>query len=418
MTNNFMLERLFDLSQTNFEIKDCKVFKEKIILSVEPDKSKPRICSGCGSVDVKIHDYAKIKLKDHPFGFRECEWEVNRARLKCACSARPTNELLSFKSAGHRLTKRFLDYIEFTLCSKMVTVADTARIFGLSYSVAYEIDHEVLKRMLQTYEIPDPINISIDEKSFKKGHSYVTIVTDTDTKKVIWVSRGNTRASVDEFFMILGKDRCAKIETVSKDLHLAFKYSCDDHIPQAMQVADHFHVIQRLNKAMDDCRKELSVGSSLKAGKRKTIHRMNWLLRFKKKNLTDKKVKSLESLEKINKELYKAYLHKEQFYNFFSFKHNEIEEANLFLTHWIVEAFKVKLKGLTDFAEYIARNTEILLNIIRTGRSSAISEGINSKISVIKKMAYGYKKIEYFMLKIMQRCGYLGKNWVPADHVF
>ncbi len=162
--------------------------------------------------------------------------------------------------------------------------------------------------------------------------------------------------------MILGVDRWAKIEAVSKDLHLAFKYSCDDHVPQAMQVADHFHVIQRLNKAIDDCRKELSVGSRLKVGKRKAIHRMNWLLRFKKKNLSDKKVKSLESLEEINKDLFKAYLHKEQFYNFFSFRHFEDKEANLFLTQWIVEAFKVKLKGFTDFAEYIARNTGILLN--------------------------------------------------------
>lgn len=418
MTNKYMLERLFDLSQSNFKIIDCKVFKEKIVLIVEADKTKPRICSNCGSIDTKVHDYSEIKLKDQPFGFRECEWEVKASRLKCSCSKTPVNELLDFKAKGRRLTKRFLDYIEFTLCSKMITVADVARIFGLSYSVAYEIDHTVLRRMLETYEIPDPINISIDEKAFKKGHSYVTIITDTDTKKVIWVSEENSKASVDEFFIILGKERCKKIETVSKDLHLAFKYSCDEHIPQAMQVADHFHVIQRLNKAIDDCRKELSVGSRLKVGKRKTIHRMNWLLRFKKENLTDKKVKSLESLQDINEELFKAYLHKEQFYNFFKHKSSELKEANLFLQTWIVEAFKVKLKGLTDFAEYIARNTEILLNIILTGRSSAISEGINSKISVIKKMAYGYKKIEYFMLKIMQRCGYLGKNWVPDNHGF
>ncbi len=168
-----------------------------------------------------------------------------------------------------------------------------------------------------------------------------------------------------------------------------------------MQVVDHFHVIQRLNKTINDCRRELSVGPRLKVGKRKTIHPMNWLLCFKKKNLAENKVKSLQSLEEINRELYKAYLHKEQFYNFFSFRHYETKEANLFLTKWVAKAFKVKLKGFTDF-------------IIRTGRSSAISKGINSKISVVKKMAYGYKKIEYFMLKIMEKCGYLEKDWLPA----
>ncbi|MCB0391060.1 MAG: transposase, partial [Bdellovibrionales bacterium] len=51
-----------------------------------------------------------------------------------------------------------------------------------------------------------------------------------------------------------------------------------------------------------------------------------------------------------------------------------------------------------------------------TGRSSAVSEGINSKISVIKKMAYGYKNIQYFMLKILQRAGTLGVNWTSQYH--
>lgn len=377
MNQKNIVERMFDLQNSNFIVKDVKVFQDKIVVEIEPDPEKDRICSKCRSLVKKIHDYREIKLKDIPYGLKECEWRVKFSRVKCDCSDGPQNEFLDFKSKKHNITKRLQDNVEFMLSTKMVTVADTARIFGLSYSITYEIDHEVLKRMIQNYEIPDPINISVDEKSFKKGHNYVTVVTDADRSKVIWVSSGNSKASLDEFFMVLGEERCKKIKIVAKDLHLPFKYSCDEYIPQALQVADHFHVIQRLNKAIDDCRKELSVGSRLRVGKRKTIHRMNWLLRFKKENLTEKKVKSLESLEEINQELYRAYLHKEQFYNFFSFRSYELKAANRFLINWIVEAFKVKLKGLTDFAEYIARNTTILLNIITTRRSSAVSEGIN-----------------------------------------
>ena len=184
MTNNYSLERLFDLSTTNFNIFSLDVFKDKVVVKIEPDKTKPRICSNCGSVEAKIHDYKEITLKDHPYGFRICEWRISCCRLKCECSKTPVNERLSFKNKDHFLTQRLVDHIEYTLCSKMVTVADCARIFNLSYSVVYKIDHEVLRRMIQTYEIPDPINISIDEKSFKKGHSYVTVITDTDTKKL------------------------------------------------------------------------------------------------------------------------------------------------------------------------------------------------------------------------------------------
>ena len=72
-----------------------------------------------------------------------------------------------------------------------------ARLFDLDYGTVYKIDHVVLLRLIQELKIPDPINIAVDEKSFKKGHNYVTIVTDCDLKKVIWVSEGNKQESLD-----------------------------------------------------------------------------------------------------------------------------------------------------------------------------------------------------------------------------
>src|SRR5690606_6018082 len=150
-------------------------------------------------------------------------------------------EKMPFRSKHHRLTKRLEDYIEQVLCSKMFTVADVARLFELDYGVIYKIDHDVLFRLWQELEVPDPENIAVDEKSFKRGHSYVTIVTDVDRKQVIWVSEGNRKDSLDQFFKVLGKERCAKIKTVSKDLHVPYMASCREHIPQATEVADKFH---------------------------------------------------------------------------------------------------------------------------------------------------------------------------------
>ena len=141
---------------------------------------------------------------------------------------------------------------------------------------------------------------------------------------------------------------------------------------------------------------------------------MNWLLRYKKENMPAGYLESLEKLQQINEPLYKAYLHKECFYDFFEFKPNELEQAENFLIDWVVKAYKIGLRSLTEFAQYLHRHSRILLNIVRTQRNSAISEGINRKISVIKSMAYGYRNVNYFMLKIMQRCGVLGSLWKPA----
>lgn len=410
---NNILARLCDLQGTNFEVRDVKVKDDEIVWRIEHREPAGYTCSRCGATVQGCHSKDWITLWDVPFGRRRCRWQVKRARILCSCSMGVRVEKLSFRSSHHFLTQRFVDHIEQVLCSKMFTVADVARLFDLDYGAIYKIDHEVLRRLVQELEIPDPIHISVDEKSFKKGHSYVTIVTDCDLKKVIWVSEGNTKASLDQFFMILGPERCRKIKTVSKDLHKPYAASCHEFIPEAIEVADPFHVVQALNRAIDDSRKELAVGSTLKVSKRRLISNMQWILRYKKENLGDRELNSLAYLEKINEPLYRAYLHKERFYEFFEFRPSETKEAERFLISWCVDAFKIGLQALKEFAEYIRRHATVLLNIVLTQRSSAISEGINRKISVIKSMAYGYRNVNYFMLKILQRCGFLGSLWQP-----
>lgn len=412
---NHILDRLAGLQGTNFTITDVKVLDEKIIWQVEHRKNAEYTCQSCGQKTESCHDYRWITIKDYPFGNKACEWRVKRMRILCTCSNNVRVEAMPFRSKHHYLTQRFVDYIEQVLCTKMFTVADVARLFSLDYGVVYKIDHDVLFRMWQECEIPDPKHISVDEKSFKKGHNYVTLVTDVDLKKVIWVSEGNKKESLDQFFRVIGSERCEKIETVSKDLHKPYALSCAEYIPQAIEVADPFHVVKKLNDCMDDCRKELALGSKIQSKKRKKIFRLNWVLRYKQENMSSGHLESLSNLAKLNEPLYKAYLHKEAFYDFFNFRPSQVKQAEDFLILWIIEAFKSQLKGLQEFAEYISRNTQILLNIIKTQRSSAISEGINRKVSVIKSMAYGYRNIQYFMLKIMQRCGVLGSMWRPAS---
>ena len=411
---NNILVRLCGLEGSDFEVRDVKVFEDRVVWQIEHQVPARYICSACGKAHSSAHELKWIKIEDVPLGNKRQIWQVKRARVLCDCSLRPRLEKMDFRSKHHRLTQRFVNFIEQVLCSHMFTVADVSRLFDLDYGVIYKIDHDVLLRLWQEMQIPDPINISVDEKSFKKGHSYVTIVTDTDLKKVIWVSPGRDKQSLDMFFQVLGDKRCQKIQTVSKDLHKPYADSCHQYIPQAMEVADPFHVVRRLNEAIDDSRKELSIGSMLRVSKRKFIGNLQWVLRYKQENMKAGHLASLDALAKVNEPLYHAYLLKESFYEFFTYRPSECLQAKDFLLRWIVDAFKIGLKGLSDFAEYINRNQQVLLNIILTKRSSAISEGINTKVTVIKRMAYGYKSLQYFMLKIMQRCGVLGSMWRPA----
>jgi len=150
-----------------------------------------------------------------------------------------------------------------------------------------------------------------------------------------------------------------------------------------------------------------------KKGTKDKIKSTIWVLRHKQENLSDKLLSKLNELKRINEPLYAAYLHKEAFYEIFHFKPSQIKEAIKFLSVWLQDASLIPFEAFNDFCKYLIRNSEVILNIIREQISSAISEGINRKITVLKSMAYGYHNINYFMLKILQRCGILGKYWQP-----
>lgn len=413
MSFEYGINRLLDLQGTNFQVFDMEVKDEKITYTIKHRSPIQYCCKHCGHSQDSYHDKKWITIEDLPLGNRKVIWKVERMRILCHCQMGYRVELLPFKSQKHFLTQRFVDYIEYTLCTKMFTVADVSRLFNLDYGIIYKIDHDLLIRLWQQAEVPDPINISVDEKSYKKGHKYITIVSDIDRKMVIWVSEGNRQDSLDEFFKILGPERCARIETVSKDMHKPYIASCKKYIPQAMEVADSFHVIKKLNEVLDSCRKELIESSESTKSEKKELKQMNWVIRYKQENMSEKTMSKLDQLEKLNEPLYRAYLHKESFFEFFTFKSSELKEAGEFLDEWVRDAITVPIEAFKYFVEYIGRHRERILNIITTGRSSSFSEAINRKINVLIGMAYGYHCLEYLKLKILQRCGAIGKYWVP-----
>lgn len=413
MSFEYGINRLLDLQGTNFQVFDMEVKDETITYTIKHRSPIQYCCKHCGHSQDSYHDKKWITIEDLPLGNRKVIWKVERMRILCHCQMGYRVELLPFKSQKHFLTQRFVDYIEYTLCTKMFTVADVSRLFNIDYGIIYKIDHDLLIRLWQQAEVPDPINISVDEKSYKKGHKYITIVSDIDRKMVIWVSEGNRQDSLDEFFKILGPERCARIETVSKDMHKPYIASCKKYIPQAMEVADSFHVIKKLNEVLDSCRKELIESSESTKSEKKELKQMNWVIRYKQENMSEKTMSKLDQLEKLNEPLYRAYLHKESFFEFFTFKSSELKEAGEFLDEWVRDAITVPIEAFKYFVEYIGRHRERILNIITTGRSSSFSEAINRKINVLIGMAYGYHCLEYLKLKILQRCGAIGKYWVP-----
>ena len=129
-----------------------------------------------------------------------------------------------------------------------------------------------------------------------------------------------------------------------------------------------------------------------------------------KSKLTEKQENYLERLCSINQPIYEAMLLKESFLRLYSCRTEE--EARACLIHWISEAFKSRLEHFHKVANSLLNKFRYIINWFKRKISSAISEGFNNKIKRLKRMGYGYKDVDYFLLKIHQHCGLLNPRFI------
>jgi transposase len=299
--------------------------------------------------------------------------------------------------------------------TEVTSVLAVSRLENIDKMATYTVDHYILKRLLQGYSIPKVRRIAVDEvyarskKQMKEGENrddlFFTVVTDIATRKVIWVSQGRSQKSLDQFFELLGSEACKEIEVVATDQHDAYAASVEKHCPNASVVWDKFHLVQKFNEALNEERKqewdnidpEGDLGD-LVSGK------YRYIFLTKAKNRSEKDRLHIDEVMKKNERLAKLELIKEHFHRMFNCP--TTEAAQVYLCECYEWAYQAKARFIVKWILSIMdqqRFWNYWCNRVTTG----VSEGINRAIKGLKWQAYGYKNMEYFALKIMQKCGYL-----------
>jgi transposase len=313
-----------------------------------------------------------------------------------------------------RVTKRFAERVN--RLTAITTNQEAGWFLGLDDEVVYRIDKEMLEEKAREKLIPPPaaINISVDEVSYRKYHRYLTNVIDVDERLVIWNDKGRKAEVLDRYYAGIGEEGCRRIESVALDGAKHYISSTNRYAVNAVIVYDKFHLMQKLNGAVDMVRKEeLRKARSDKNNEliELTNCRQRFIL-FKNKNkLSEKQASYLQRLCKINQPIYQAMLLKESFLQIYSY--HDIEEVKAYLQDWINEALSSSLEVFKVLAQSFSQKMQYIINWFKKKISSAISEGFNNKIKRLKRMAYGYKDIEYFRLKIHQHCGLLNPRKFP-----
>lgn len=274
----------------------------------------------------------------------------------------------------------------------------------------YRIDKAKLEEKANKVLSPTPcaVHLSVDEVSYRKYHRYLTNVIDMDRRLVIWNDKGRKAEVLDGYYRDLGPRKCAQIESVALDGARTYIASTQQHAVNALIVYDKFHVMQKLNNAIDAVRK-MELRKARKADDTQLVELTNCRQRFillkRKSKLTDNQQHVLKILCDINQPIYEAMLLKEDFLQFYQCQQQD--QAKQHLLDWLLQAENSSLEAFQALAKSFRDKMQFLLNWFIQKISSAISEGFNNKIKRLKRMAYGYKDIDYFRLKIHQHCGLL-----------
>lgn len=379
---------------THQEYLDIRHEDTKIVLEVGTPKEK-LCCPCCKSRDVVLSGGIKRRFRSVPLGSRACELEMFVHRLKCSSCGAVQQEEVDFAIGKRRHTKYFANMV--IDLSRFATIADIAWFLDCSWDVVRNIQMDFLQREYGSPDLSGLTHISIDEFAVRKGHRYKTIVIDLTSGRVVYVGDGNGKDALKGFWEKLG-DRAGQIQAVCTDMSRAFTGSVMEHLPGASLVIDHFHVRKLMNEKIDRLRRQ-QMSMEKDINRRRVIRGTRWLLLRNGKDINDGKFRTrLDNALNLNEPLMKAYYLKEDLMEIWN--QTGKRQAEKVLDLWIEQALDAKLQPLTEMAATMRAFKPFILAWYDHCISNGRIEGINNKIKVLKRQAYGFRCDEFLTLKL------------------
>lgn len=364
-----------------------------IHLSFDPDYT-PR-CGSCGALCARVHDIQQRRVRDADL-FEYRVWlDMPVRRLRCArCGTR--REQLTWLSPYARITQRFRCIVEGLL--RLLPIKHVGELTGLHWHTLKSLDKVRLSRETPEPDLSRVRYLVMDEFALHKGHRYATVIMDAERRQVLWVGQGRSRESVRPFFLSLG-EHCEHIEAVAMDQNSAMDLEVRAHCPKARLVYDLFHVIAKFGREVID-RVRVDQANALRHDKpaRRAVKQSRWLLLRNPENLDPRQAANLDELLAVNQPLMIAYLMKSQLKQLWYAKSERA--ARWRWTHWFNQAMSSGIHALMRFAINLKPYAEGIIASATYPLHTSVLEGVNNRIKVIKRMAYGYRDTDYFFLKI------------------
>ena len=365
-----------------------------IILHVQ-SKNPQKTCPKCGQRYLVKNGYRTRDFLGLPIGGKKIVIRMKVQRYKCKECGYDRQEKIPFATGGCCYTHRFAKYVADLLRS--MTLKDAAARLEVSWDMVKEIHTRHLERHYAPPSLDGVECIGIDEFAVKKGRIYKTIVVDLASGRILHVGEGKGIGALAGFWKKVRRKNIS-IKYVATDLSAAFISSVLENCPGAIHVFDHFHVIKLMNDKLDDIRRML-YNMEKDINKRKVLKGARFLLLGNGADIYDTKYKTrLENALAMNEPLSKAYYLKEQLREIWA--QGRKEDAEMVLADWVGQARESKIPQLQKMAMTILAYKKGILAWYDCHISTGKVEGINNKIKVMKRNAYGFRDERYFKLRL------------------
>ena len=364
-------------------------------LETKPHK---RRCINCRSRNVTLYGGEEQTVRTLPIGHKPVFLVLHLHVLECRKCGAIRQEDRIVADPTKRYTRTFARFV-LALC-KMMTIADVARHLGLSWHTVKGILKEHLEKRAKRRSWRKVRRIAIDEIAIRKGHRYMTVVVDLTTGELLFTAEGRDHTCLKPFFHRLSRAG-AKLEAIAVDMSHAYRKAIRDFGPPGVVVVhDRYHLVSAMNHVIDQVRR--SEQNRQEEEGKKFIKGSRYLLLYAKEKLATKPPEKQERLEKLleaNETLNKVYLLKEDLRLFWS--RGSKEAAAEFIEDWRRQAKAVGIPPLTAFANTIQSHLPAILAWYDHPISTGPLEGLNNKIKVMKRVAYGYRDTHFFGLRLL-----------------
>ena len=293
---------------------------------------------------------------------------------------------------GSRMTRGFEDQVTWLVSRTDRTTVST--LMRVSWRTVSRIVSRVCREAEAGIDRLDGLRrIGIDEISHRKGHRYLVVVVDHDTGRLVWAGEGRNAATVRSFFRALGPERCAQITHITADGASWIESPVRAFCPYAVLCLDPFHVMQWVSRALGDVRR--IVWNILRhQGDRKaalTMKRSRFALWKAPQNLTARQRTRLSEIEKVNRPLYRAYLLKEHLRETLASRGSQAVKA---LDTWLGWAARSRLPRFVELGRQIRSHRKALVATLLTNLTNARTEGANTRLRLLHRLAYGFHSTE------------------------